>query len=186
VEVNVYEEEATNRSRDIHPLVWLTIGVGIGALGYALLEPDRGGARRAMIRDRAMSGGREFARGVQRRSKYIKDRTAGVIHDAAQRIREKDIPDDILEERVRAQLGRPVTNPRALTVSAHGGCVELSGSVLADEVGGLLRTVRRVRGVKEVVNNLDVVDPNETTNSLRSEQEPEVEVETDGGSFQTH
>jgi uncharacterized membrane protein len=49
-----------------------------------------------------------------------------------------------------------VSHPSAITVTASGGVVTLSGPVLAHEVDDLLSATRAVRGVKDVENRLEV------------------------------
>jgi osmotically-inducible protein OsmY len=62
----------------------------------------------------------------------------------------------VLEARVRSAIGRVVSNPGVVTVSASGATITLSGPVLQDEVQELVRTARRVRGVAQVENRLTV------------------------------
>jgi hypothetical protein len=142
--------------REIHPLWWVGLGMVLGAAGFSLFDPRGGAARRAKLRDKARSRGRDMVEEVHRRALDLKWRARGAIHEAKARLQEKGVPDDILEERIRSQIGRPVSHPSALHVKAWNGCVELSGPVLAREVAQLLTTVRRVRGVKEVLNHLQV------------------------------
>lgn len=65
-------------------------------------------------------------------------------------------PDDVVVDRVRARLGRVVTHPHAIGVTAQAGLVTLTGPILASEVEPLVAAVRRVRGVREVEHRLDV------------------------------
>jgi len=65
-------------------------------------------------------------------------------------------PDDVVVDRVRARLGRVVTHPHAIGVTAQDGHVTLTGPILAAEVDPLLAAVRRVRGVRDVDHHLDV------------------------------
>jgi hypothetical protein len=63
--------------------------------------------------------------------------------------------DDVVVERVRATLGRAVSHPRAIDVRVADGVVTLRGPIIQDEVSRLLRAVERVRGVREVVAELE-------------------------------
>ncbi len=108
----------------------LLAGVAIGAGTMFLLDPDRGGRRRALIRAKAAN-----LRGI----------LAPGSPDARQLI-----------ERVRAELGRVVSHPRAIDVSVlHDGCVGLTGPVLTTEADAVLGAIARVRGVARVEDNLE-------------------------------
>ena len=69
---------------------------------------------------------------------------------------EQQVPDDILIERVRAQLGRPVSHPRAIEVRAESGKVVLSGPILADEAEDLIQRISRIPGVRSIESQLEV------------------------------
>ena len=68
------------------------------------------------------------------------------------------MPDSVLVDRVRAKLGRVVSHPKAIQVSAQGGRVTLSGPILTAEVPELLACVNRLNGVNEVINQLEPHD----------------------------
>jgi hypothetical protein len=68
--------------------------------------------------------------------------------------RQEDVTDDVLVERVRSKIGRCVSHPRAIEVSAHDGRVVLSGKVLQRESPRLLSAVWGVRGVRGIENQL--------------------------------
>jgi hypothetical protein len=128
------------------------IGLGVGAM--YVLDPDRGGRRRALIRDQAVRlyhDGRDFlgkaGRDLGNRAKGALAETKGIVTSHA--------PDDVLSERVRSKIGRHVSHPRAIEVSAQGGAVTLSGPILEEESQGLLRAVSAVRGVSAVHSRLE-------------------------------
>jgi osmotically-inducible protein OsmY len=137
---------------------WLGIGLGLGFAGTALFDPRSGAERRARLRAQAVSRARSLAEGARAKSRDLRARAAGSVHEIKARLGGGEVSDDVLVERVRAQLGRPVSNPRAIHVTAHDGCVELRGVVLASELPALLVRVRRVRGVRDVIDGLEVRD----------------------------
>jgi hypothetical protein len=135
---------------------WLALGAGLGAAAYALLDSRRGAARRAMLRDKASSRVRRLGKGVRGRWLDARMRLRGVAHEWNARFREREVEDEILEQRVRSRLGRAVSNPSALLVKALDGSVEISGPILAHEVPALREALLDVRGVKGVFEQLEV------------------------------
>lgn len=68
-----------------------------------------------------------------------------------------DLPDDeTLVARARTALGRLVSHPHAVDVLAHEGRVILSGPILRREANRFVRAVRRLRGVRDVENRLEI------------------------------
>jgi hypothetical protein len=140
------------------PLGWLALGVGLAAAGFTLFDPRRGGARRAMIRDKVASRARKVREEGRGLLIHAADRIRGAIHETRARFDEGGISDSVLEDRVRAQMGRAVSHPGGLRIKAVDGCIEIAGPVLRHEVDGLVDRIRSVRGVKDVVERLDVHD----------------------------
>jgi osmotically-inducible protein OsmY len=139
--------------------------IGLG-LAY-LLDPDRGARRRALVRDKATSTGHKVADGVGAAAADLRNRVGGTAAEVRSRIRGEQVSDEILHERVRSALGRAVSSPGAIVVTAHEAKVTLQGPVLEGELDGLLRAVRRVRGVSEVVNELEVHPTADNVPALR-------------------
>jgi hypothetical protein len=121
-----------------------------------LMDPSRGRRRRARLG--------EAASHVSHRAKDVMGMTA---HDAQHRLSgmaartldrliEEEAPaDNVLVERVRARLGRLVSHPGAIDVSASGGTVTLKGEVFEAEVDQLIRGVAEVQGVRAIENSLE-------------------------------
>jgi hypothetical protein len=82
-------------------------------------------------------------------------RVTGVAARLRRPFRQESVDDAVLAERVRAQLGRAVSHPRAIEVEVTDGRVCLRGPVIEGEVPRLLSAVRSVRGVREVVSALE-------------------------------
>ena len=64
--------------------------------------------------------------------------------------------DDALAERVHARLGRTVSHPETVEVTVENGVVTLAGTVAAAEFDRLVSGVLRVRGVRDVNDQLEV------------------------------
>src|SRR5918993_223936 len=131
-------------------------GLGLGAGAMFLLDPDRGGRRRALIRDKAVSFSNTSKDALDKTARDLRNRATGVIAETKARLSETHVPDEALVDRVKAALGRYPVHDRAVTVEADNGTVILSGDTLADELGIILEAAAAVRGVKEVINNLNV------------------------------
>ena len=133
-------------------------GFVVGGVTVALLDPRRGAARRAVLRDKTVSTARDAAGVAGRRARDFSHRLRGIVYEARARLSTDEVPDDILVERVRAQLGRPVSHPRAIRVDARDGRVVLAGPILAGEAEELIRQVSRIAGVRSIRSELDLHD----------------------------
>jgi osmotically-inducible protein OsmY len=131
-------------------------GFVVGGITVALLDPRRGAARRALLRDKALSAAKDVAETGSRRARDLRQRLRGVVYEAKARMAEQDVADDILVERVRAQIGRPVSHPRAIEVRAQNGRVVLSGPILAEEAEDLIRRVSAIPGVRSIESQLEL------------------------------
>ena len=114
-------------------------GLMLGAAFAYLFDPDSGRRRRALVRDKG---------------------------NRAARAKTDNPTDEVLEARVRSQLGRVITHPHAVTVEACDGTVTLCGPICADELSTALRMAGGVRGVKEVVNAMEPHEHSEHVPSL--------------------
>lgn len=138
----------------------LTFGAGLG-LGTGLmflLDPDRGKRRRAMLRDKCVSAAKKTGEGFEVTARDLRNRTQGLVTDIQSRFSSEPVDDAVLVDRVRSKLGRIVSHPSAVQVTAENGNVTLSGPILTAEVPELLACANRVSGVNEVINNLEAHD----------------------------
>jgi uncharacterized membrane protein len=131
-----------------------TLGLGAGVMYF--YDPDRGRRRRALVRDKVNRMINQSDDFIDKATRDLRNRTRGTLAEATAMLSEREAPDWILEERVRAELGRVARHSRAIEVSASQGSVSLSGPILADDVERVLSRAAAVRGVKGVDNHLDV------------------------------
>ena len=131
-----------------------TLALGAGLMYF--YDPAQGRRRRAMVQD-------QFTRVVNRTDDAIdvaledlRNRTRGTLAEVMNTVSEGGSPDWLLEERVRARLGRNVQHAGSIEVIAEDGYVTLRGPVLAEDVERTIKRISSVRGVKGVSNKLDI------------------------------
>ena len=147
-------------------------GIAVGAFAMYFSDPDRGRRRRALVRDQVQHWAREVGcafdvamRDLGNRMQGVRARTRHFMSRSA------PVPDVVIEERVRARLGRVSTHPRAVKVVAHEGRVNLSGAVLAHEHDDVLDAAGGTPGVAEVSDNLQTYETAEHIPSLQGSHE---------------
>jgi hypothetical protein len=133
----------------------MLVGIGIGTIGAFLMDPGGGRRRRALLRDQFIRASRKTRDAIDATARDLANRTSGTIAATRGRWSDERMDDRRVVERVRAKLGRACSHPHAITVDASGGRVTLGGPILAAEVDNVLATVRGVRGVRSVANQLE-------------------------------
>lgn len=126
------------------------VAAGVGAAVEYVLDPDRGHARRAKARDKAVHASVVVNNGCRVLVRDMAGRGRGVVAGARYLVAGRHVADDVLHERVRAELGRHVSHPHAVHVDVADGAVVLTGDVLAVEEQRTRRALRRVPGVRRV------------------------------------
>ncbi|MBI4471723.1 MAG: SRPBCC family protein [Acidobacteria bacterium] len=130
-------------------------GAAAGAALMYLLDPVFGGRRRALMRDKAVHLGKKTGLAVDTIARDMRHRSAGWVAQSRNLFRKDEVSDDILIERVRAAIGRVVSHPHSIEVTARDGRVTLSGPILANEQKPLIRRVLKTRGVRSVESDLE-------------------------------
>jgi osmotically-inducible protein OsmY len=128
----------------------------LGGAVALLLDPRRGAARRASLAQKGSAWARRVRERAQRSARDLSQRAAGKRYELEHA--DEIVGDDVLVERVRAQLGKRASRAGALEVRASGGVVTISGPIRRDELQGLLEIVSKVRGVKAIDERLEVRD----------------------------
>jgi hypothetical protein len=145
----------------------LMIGIALGVTAMYLLDPSGGRRRRALIRDRTRRSARRVRGAVGRASRHTANRTRGVAAELARGWKADRPNDEVLAQRVRSAIGRVVSHPAAIDVTANAGIVRLEGPILASDVDAVLAKTRGVRGVRAVDHALEVHDSPENTPALQ-------------------
>ena len=129
-------------------------GVGLGAGLMYVFDPVYGKRRRALLRDKT-----SHVAGVSRvllgkKARHLGNHVRGLVAEAGSHLRCEEVSDEVLAARVRSKMGRAVSNPEDIEVTASEGRVTLRGIVRSQEYDDLFRRVSKVRGVREVENQL--------------------------------
>jgi osmotically-inducible protein OsmY len=134
----------------------LLSGAALGASAMYLLDPRGGARRRALIRDKVVRATHKTGDALDALGRDAANRARGVAAEARNRLA-SDTPDARrLQERVRAELGRVVSHPRAIDVYVSAdGVVCLAGPVLMEEADRAISSIQGVKGVKEVDDRLE-------------------------------
>lgn len=149
-------------------LVPLLAGAAVGAGTMFLLDPGRGARRRALIRDKTVRARHKTTDALDALGRDVANRTRGVMSEAMGAMRTQPAGSAKLIERVRAALGRVVSHPRAIDVTAtDDGSVCLSGPILSDEAEDAIAAAGLVRGVRIVQDQLRRHDTAEGVPSLQ-------------------
>ena len=138
-----------------HNWMLFTTGAAVGASVMCLLDPGRGARRRALVRDQVVRASHKTADGLDALSRDVANRARGVAAEAWGAMHGGHTGTRKLVERVRSELGRVVSHPRAIDVTASDdGCVCLTGPILSAEADQVVAAIRSVRGVCEVEDRL--------------------------------
>jgi uncharacterized membrane protein len=131
-------------------------GLGLGAGLMYFYDPRRGRRRRALARDQFNGVVNRADDAIDVAIRDLRNRTRGILAELMARVSNEGAPGWVLEERVRAELGRQVRHSSAIQVTADGDRIVLAGPILARELDRALRRAGAVRGVRRVENQLEV------------------------------
>jgi BON domain-containing protein len=159
-------------------------GIGLGAALMYLLDPDRGARRRALARDRAVRFGRVAGERLGARSRDLRNRARGLAARARRTNPQETPADDVLEARVRSEIGRVVRTPGAIHAAARGGRVTLTGPVVTEEKEDLIAAVEAVPGVEDVEDRLEPHEGAGDVSPLQGSKAPRSQPDTGQGRFE--
>ncbi|MCD0504784.1 BON domain-containing protein [Bordetella petrii] len=144
-----------------------TLALGAAAMYY--LDPELGRRRRSRLCDQLTALRNDATDCLLAEGKYAADQVRGWTAGARDKMGLDEPPssDRQLVERVRAQLGRLVSHPGAITVTATAGDITLSGHILQAEHNALLAAVRGMSGVQRVDDRLETHESSGNTPELQ-------------------
>jgi osmotically-inducible protein OsmY len=134
----------------------------LGALGGAglmyLFDPQMGRRRRALLRDQMTKLENTTSEQVDVLAETAADKARGAVAETARQFTWEDVSDETLIARVRSEMGRYVSHPKAIEVTVNDGWVTLTGNILAKEMQPFVVAVKRLPSVKGVDNQLQMHD----------------------------
>jgi uncharacterized membrane protein len=146
-----------NDETDITGMAISALGCFVAGAGLMLLlDPNGGGRRRKLMRDKAVRAWHDSGTGLRRTGQYLRNSSRGVVAETRAKFSRDQASDYKIGARVRSALGRVVSHPSAIWVTVVDRNVALCGDILADEVGAVVSAARGTRGVRSVANQLNV------------------------------
>lgn len=70
-----------------------------------------------------------------------------------------EVPDEVLEAKIKARIARTLSRPDAVQVRVSNGAVSLQGAARQEEIRKLAESLPGLRGVKTVDNGLEALTP---------------------------
>jgi hypothetical protein len=148
----------------LSPFGWTTLGAGL----MYVFDPGSGPRRRALVRDKATRYLNKLSEAVEVTVRDVTNRSRGLLVETQTLLTGADTPDDqVLADRVRAELGFVVSHPHAIEVTANKGHVTVRGPILAREERALLDCVASVRGVSSVESRLEAYEQSDAIPGLQ-------------------
>ena len=134
-------------------------GLGFGSAVACVLayfaDPRLGRRRRAFAGAKLAHASRSGRRGVGKAGRTVANHTRGLWARIRANLGPDTATDEVLQERVRAALGRLSRHVSAIDVAVADGSVTLNGPILEREHRRVVRAARRVRGVRAVNDRLE-------------------------------
>ena len=127
--------------------------MSFGATAMYFLDPRLGPRRRAVLRDRSRSAVQRLLHATGRMRRDLSHRSRGIFHKIGNRIQSgrQDVPDSILEARIRSSIGRHLRgHPHTFDVLVNEGNVLLEGEISDALYQRIQPVIRRMPGVFSV------------------------------------
>jgi uncharacterized membrane protein len=145
----------------------LMTGLSVGAGVMYFFDPVVGKRRRSLLFDQFNHFLHKAGDAADTTIRDVSNRAYGTLAELRHSLSCEDVADDVLVSRVRSKLGRYISHPSAIEVAVHDGIATLKGPILAHEVDRLECAVKSVRGMRGIVNHLDVHETAENIPALQ-------------------
>jgi hypothetical protein len=143
----------------------LALGAGL----WYLFDPRLGASRRSWLMNKGGRILRETGEFLRVSGRYVSDKMQGVVSEGRTHLMNPPVPDETLQEHIRAKLGHWINHASAVDVCVSDGHVTLRGTLPAEEINKACSGVLGLRGVRDVDNQLTAGDPSlATSTSFRS------------------
>jgi hypothetical protein len=86
-------------------------------------------------------------------------RTQSVLKEIRALVVHAEVPDTVLETKIKARIARSIARPDSVQVRVSKGVVTLQGTARQEEIGKLVESLPGLRGVKAVENGLEALTP---------------------------
>lgn len=139
----------------------LLTGLALGAGAMYFFDAAQGVRRRKLAADQLNHLIHGCVHDFDVAWRDLKNRVQGTAAEARRALNFSEVPDEVLVQRVRAQLGHYTTHARSIEVQSSNGHVVLRGPVSGGELFGLLRAIGAIPGVRTVTDELVIEQPGE-------------------------
>lgn len=130
----------------------LPAAVALGAAVMYFFDPDRGGRRRAVARDRSVAIVRRAVRRTRQRTRYVEGKAHGLVHEMRGEAPKPSPNDATLKHKIESEVLRNYDKSR-LSINVEDGVAVLRGELThPDDIKGLEHDVEHVAGVVGVRN----------------------------------
>jgi hypothetical protein len=133
----------------------IILGAIGGAIGMFFFDPRQGNRRRSLVRDQIVRFRHRAPDTLDAVAQQIHDHAQGVVAETRGHLSHEPVADATLVQRVRSEMGRYVSHPGAITVTANQGEVTMNGAILANEATPLIAAVMRLPGVRQLHDFLE-------------------------------
>ena len=132
-------------------------GIGLGAGLMYFLDPDRGSRRRTHARNQMTHASHRMRDAARTHGRDLSQRMNGAVDRIREARDSRGGEDDrVLGERARAKLGQVLSEAHALALDVSRGVITVSGPIVREEVRLAIKALKRVPGVRRVINALEV------------------------------